>query len=84
MRRDFWRGLYAQSLYYDRRATLKDLREAITTLEDAGRIARRVLGGAHPYTVEIERTLQNARAVLAARDGDDASSVCEAVRKAKV
>ena len=29
-------------------ATLDDLREAVTTLEDTERIARRVLGGAHP------------------------------------
>ena len=29
-------------------ATLDDLREAVTTLEDAERTARRVLGGAHP------------------------------------
>ena len=33
-------------------ATLDDLREAVATLEDVERIARRVLGGAHPLTVE--------------------------------
>ena len=60
---------YAQSIYRDDGATLDDLREAVTTLEDAGRIARRVLGGAHPLTVEIERMLQFVRAELRARDG---------------
>ena len=32
----------------------------MTTLEETARIARRVLGGAHPRTVEIERSLQTA------------------------
>ena len=49
-------------------ATLDDLREAVTTLEDAGRIARRVLGGAHPITMGIERHLRNAQAALRARE----------------
>ena len=52
----------------DATATLDDLREAVTTLEDTVRIARRVLGGAHPLTEGIERDLQNAQAALAARD----------------
>ena len=49
-------------------ATLDDVREAVTTLEDAERTARRVLGGAHPLTMVIERALQNARAALRARE----------------
>jgi hypothetical protein len=52
----------------DSDATLDDLREAVTTLEDAGRIARRVLGGAHPITMGIERHLRNAQAALRARE----------------
>ena len=52
----------------DAGATLDDLREAVTTLEDAGRIGRRVLGGAHPLAVDIVRDLQYARAALGARD----------------
>ena len=44
--------------------TLDDLREAVTTLEETARAARRKLGGAHPHTVEIEGSLRNARAVL--------------------
>ena len=61
------RWMYAQSIYRDPGATLDDLREAVATLEDSERIARRVLGGAHPLTTGIEGALQNARA-LAARD----------------
>jgi hypothetical protein len=49
-------------------ATLDDLREAVTTLEDAERIARRVLGAAHPLTTGIEEQLQNVRAALRAHE----------------
>ena len=37
-------------------------------LEDIERIARRVLGGVHPFTNEIEGHLQVARAALRARE----------------
>ena len=50
----------------DPAATLDDLREAATTLEDTHRIARRVLGGSHPTTVGIEAALREARASLQA------------------
>ena len=49
-------------------ATLDDLRESVTTLEDTERIARRVFGGAHPHLLFVERRLQNSRAVLRARE----------------
>ena len=52
----------AQSLYRDDGATLDDLREAVTTLEETERIARRVLSGAHPLTTSLEDDLQDARA----------------------
>ena len=55
---------YAMTLYKDRSSTLEDLREAVTTLEELERTARRVLGGAHPVTVSIEESLREARAVL--------------------
>ena len=45
-------------------ATRDDLREAVTTLEDAERTARRVLGGAHPTTTGIGVFLRNMRAAL--------------------
>jgi len=59
---------YATALYKDPAATLDDVREAVTTFEETERIARRVLGGAHPLTTVIERALQNARAVLRVRE----------------
>ena len=60
------RKIYAEALYKDPAATLDDVREAVRTLEEAERIARRVLGGAHPLTSAIESiSLQNARAALA-------------------
>ena len=62
------RGNYAEALYEDDDATLDDLRESVTTLEDVERTARRVLGGAHPITAGIERDLQEAREVLRSRE----------------
>ena len=55
---------YAMALYKDPDATLDDLREAVTTFEEVERIARRVFGGTHPLTVEIEDELRDARAAL--------------------
>ena len=62
------RMIYGMALYMDAGATLDDLREAVKMLEENERIARRVLGGAHPLTTDIERALQNARATLGARE----------------
>ena len=59
---------YARALYDDPGATLDDLREAVETCEDTDRIARRVLGGAHPLTVDIGKCLPKSRAVLRARE----------------
>ena len=55
-------------LFKDDSATLDDLREAVTTLEEAERIARRVLGAAHPTAASIERSLQEARAARRTRE----------------
>jgi hypothetical protein len=60
------RRIYADALYNDPSTTLDDLREATKPLEDAVRIARRVLGGAHPLAVRMEESLQNVRAALRA------------------
>ena len=62
------RGNYARALYNDPGATLDDLHEAVTMLEDTNRIARRVLGNAHPTTAGIEKALRDARAALRARE----------------
>ena len=66
------RWLYAQSLYKE--ATLDDLREAVTILEDTERTARRVFGGAHPLVVGIEESLRNARAALGAHETPSTSA----------
>ena len=49
-------------------ATLYDLRESVATLEELERTMRRVLGGAHPLTMQMEISLQKARAALRARE----------------
>ena len=56
------------SLYVDPAATLDDLREAVTTLEDAERTARRVFGSANPLTGGIGHNLSEVRATLRARE----------------
>ena len=58
------RKMLAEALWNDDGATLDDCREAVTTLEDTARTARRVFGGAHPLTAGIEDTLRNARLLL--------------------
>ena len=62
------RWVYADALFVDPGATLDDLREAVTTFEDAKRIARRVFGSAHPLTTKLEDELRDARAALRARE----------------
>ena len=62
------RKIYGRALSEDPDATLDDLREAVATLEDTERVARRVLGGAHPLAAGIEDNLQGARAALHARE----------------
>ena len=56
---------YAIALHYSPSATLDDFREAVTTLEEIERTARRVFGGAYPLTGAVERELRDARAKLA-------------------
>jgi len=62
------RWKYGDALYKDTGATLDDLREALTALEEAERTARRVFGGAHPDITGIEDSLRYARAALRARE----------------
>lgn len=62
------RGIYGEALYDDPTATLEDLREAVETLEETERIARRVFGGANPTTGAIVDALRVARAALNARE----------------
>ena len=62
------RWTYAGAFYEDPVAPLDDLREAVTTLEETERTARRVFGSAHPLTKGIESELPLARAALHARE----------------
>ena len=62
------RLVYARALFGDPGATLDELREAVMTLRETERTARRVLGGSHPLTEVIEVRLREARAALAARE----------------
>ena len=52
----------------DEGATLDDLREAVTTLEETAKTTRQVYGGAHPLTVGVEGALRLWRAALRARE----------------
>ena len=62
------RKAYAQSLFMDADATLDDLHEALTALEETERVAKRVLGGAHPDVAGIRNSLRLSREVLDARE----------------
>ena len=68
------RWKYAEALYKYDSATLGDLHEAATTLEDTARTARRVFGSAHPLANGIEECLQSARVALHARETPPASA----------
>ena len=68
-----WNYAAADATLYSGRhgtRTLGDLREAVTTLEETERTARRVLGGAHPMTKGIQLALRESRAALSARDDE--------------
>ena len=71
------RSSYAAALCQDDCATLDDLREAVNTLEEVERTARRVLGGSHPLTRTFEDHLRDTRVALAARE--DLTSISDAV-----
>ena len=74
------RWICARALWSDPGATLDDVREALTTLEETERTTRRVLGGAHPLTVDIEDDLRKLQAALhASETGDmsDVNAICE-------
>ena len=62
------RWIFGEALYNDEGATLDDLREAVTTLAEITRTARRVMGGTHPLTVGIEGALREAWALLRAHE----------------
>ena len=59
---------YAETLYLNPGAKLDDLSEAVTTLEESERTARRVLGGAHPLVLALEGSMRLSREALHARE----------------
>ena len=59
---------YATAFYADDSATLDDLRESVTMLEELERIIRRVLGGVHPLALTVVLALEQSRDALAARE----------------
>ena len=58
---------YGEALYHADGATLDELREAVTTLEEVERPTQRVFGISHPLVTAIEYHLRLARAALHAR-----------------
>ena len=58
------RSLFVRILYADP-ASIEDLREAVSIMEDVCRRGRRVLGDSHPEYHELQRNLATARRVLA-------------------
>ena len=64
-----WRHTSSRSAGHRRRRAYEGCRrKVVATLEETESIARRVLGGAHPLTVDIEGDLQKAQAALRARE----------------
>ena len=55
---------YAEALFKNDLATLGDLREAVTMLEEIMRTARRIFGDANPLTRGIAMELRDAQIVL--------------------
>ena len=62
------RCCYGEAIYEDPDATLDDLREAVATLEDTTRSARRVFGNTNPLAQGMECYLDESRAALRARE----------------
>ena len=63
----------------DRAATPDEFREAVTMIEDTERTAQRVLGGAHPFALDLARAVQVSRAALFIRETQPAEDLAEEV-----
>ena len=59
---------YAWTMFADGSTTLNDVREAVETTKEIERIARRVLGGAHPLVQTIVSHVRDAQAALRYRE----------------
>jgi hypothetical protein len=63
------RWFYARALYEDLdTATLGDLREAMNSLQEVERTARRVFGNLHPTVMQIEHDVRSSQAILGFRE----------------
>ena len=58
------RWTYAQTFYRNGGASLDEVREAVATLEDVERTARRIFGDSYPFVLEIESELRFVRSAL--------------------
>ena len=54
-------------------ATLEEMREGVTILEDTLRLSERDLGQAHPTSVEAGRKLEAGRVLLARREAQSSN-----------
>ena len=66
-------NVYARALA-DGGASLHDLREAVTTLEDVNKSSNRVFGNDHPLSCEIQDNLERARRKLAGAEETSGSN----------
>ena len=62
------RANYGGFLYGDTAATFEDLQESLKMLEETERTARRVLGGQHPFVLDLGRDVRAALRRLRARE----------------
>ena len=58
------RGLYAFALRADSRASLDDVAEATTILDELSQAMLRIYGPSHPTTKSIQEDFENARSQL--------------------
>mgnify|MGYP006217895773 CR=1 FL=1 len=73
------RRAYAEALYSDGASPVRDVREAVTTLEELDKAARRIYGEDNPFREHIRRSLEEARKKLA--DVDRGAAVEAAAEK---
>ena len=71
--------IYVEAFLLDRAATPDEFREAVTMSEDTERTAQRVLGGAHPFALDLARAVKVSRAALFIRETQPAEDLAEEV-----
>ena len=71
--------VYVEAFLLDGAATPDEFREAVTMIEDTERTARRVLGGTHPFALDLARAVKVSRAALFIRETQPAEDPAEEV-----